>query len=44
MSINEILSNVLGLPIEQRVILADMLTQSLNTSDSKIEKKTGKMK
>ncbi len=38
MSINEILSNVLGLPIEQRVILADMLTQSLNTSDAKIEK------
>ncbi len=38
MSINEILSNVLGLPIEQRVILADILTQSLNTSDTKIEK------
>ncbi len=38
MSINEILSNVLGLPIEQRVILADILTQSLNTSDNQIEK------
>ncbi len=39
MSINEILSNVLGLPIEQRVILADMITQSLNTSNTQVEKK-----
>ena len=38
MSINEILKNVLELPIDERVVIADLLTQSLNTPDSDIEK------
>ncbi len=38
MSINEILKNALELPIDERVVIADMLTQSLNTANDKIEK------
>jgi hypothetical protein len=37
MSINEILKNALELPIDERVLIADILTQSLNTSNNKIE-------
>ena len=39
MSTNEIITNVLELPLEQRVIIADLLTQSLNTPNKKIEQK-----
>ncbi|MEA3353934.1 MAG: addiction module protein [Campylobacterota bacterium] len=38
MFINEIVQNVLELPIDERVVIADMLTQSLNTPNSDIEK------
>lgn len=37
MSSNNIIDNALELPIEQRVILADALTQSLNPMDKEIE-------
>ncbi len=38
MGVNEIIESSLELPIEQRVVLADLLTQSLNNIDSEIEK------
>lgn len=38
MSTNEILKSALELPIEDRVIITDMLTQSLNTPNREIEK------
>ncbi len=38
MGVNEIIESSLELPIEQRVILADLLTQSLNNIDFEIEK------
>ncbi|RLA74371.1 MAG: hypothetical protein DRG78_21390 [Epsilonproteobacteria bacterium] len=38
MSINEILKNALILPIDERIIITDMLTQSLNPMDKEIEK------
>lgn len=37
MSINEILKNALELPIDERAIVADALTQSLNIADKEIE-------
>ena len=37
MSINEILDSVLELPIDERVIITDLLTQSLNTLNKEIE-------
>jgi len=37
MSINEILDSVLELPIDERVIITDLLTQSLNTPNKEIE-------
>ncbi len=39
MSTNEIIESSLELPIEQRVILADLLTQSLNQVDKEVEAK-----
>lgn len=38
MGVNEIIESSLELPIEQRVVLADLLTQSLNNIDFEIEK------
>lgn len=38
MSINEILKSALELPIDERVVIADMITQSLNTTNTEIEK------
>jgi hypothetical protein len=38
MSTNEIIENVLELPLEQRVIVADLLTQSLNTPNNEVQK------
>jgi len=38
MSINEILQSVLILPIDERIIISDMLNQSLNSIDKEIEK------
>lgn len=38
MSSNEILTSALVLPIEERIIITDMLTQSLNPMDKEIEK------
>ncbi|MEA3512684.1 MAG: addiction module protein [Campylobacterota bacterium] len=38
MSINEILKSALILPIDERIIITDMLTQSLNPMDKEIEK------
>lgn len=38
MSTNEILKSALELPIEERVIITDMLTQSLNTPNNEIQK------
>jgi hypothetical protein len=38
MGVNEIIESSLELPIEQRVFLADLLTQSLNKMDLDIEK------
>ena len=37
MSINEILDSALELPIDERVIITDLLTQSLNTPNKEIE-------
>ncbi len=39
MSINEILKSVLELPLDERVVVVDLLTQSLNTPNSEIEQK-----
>jgi len=39
MSINEILNSALELPIDERVIITDLLTQSLNTPNKEIEEK-----
>ncbi|MDC0932713.1 addiction module protein [Arcobacteraceae bacterium] len=39
MSINEILDSALELPIDERVIITDLLTQSLNTPNKEIEEK-----
>jgi putative addiction module component (TIGR02574 family) len=39
MSINEILNSALELPIDERVIITDLLTQSLNTPNKEIEQK-----
>ena len=38
MSTNEILHNALELPIDERAILVDILTQSLHSIDKDIEK------
>jgi len=38
MSVNEILKSMLVLPIEERIFLTDMLTQSLNPMDRNVEK------
>ena len=38
MSSNEILTSALVLPIEERIIITDILTQSLNPIDKEIEK------
>lgn len=38
MSINEILKSALILPIDERIIITDMLTQSLNPMNKEIEK------
>lgn len=38
MPINEILKSALELPIDERVVIADMITQSLNTTNTEIEK------
>ncbi|MEA2017406.1 MAG: addiction module protein [Campylobacterota bacterium] len=38
MSTNEILTSALELPIDERVIITDMLTQSLNPLNGDIEK------
>lgn len=37
MSINEILESALELPIDERVVIADLLNQSLNPMDKDIE-------
>lgn len=37
MSINEILESALELPIDERVVIADLLNQSLNSVDKDIE-------
>lgn len=37
MSINEIITSALGLPLEDRALINDILNQSLNPSDSQIE-------
>ena len=37
MSINEILESALELPIDERVIITDLLTSSLNATDPDIE-------
>ena len=37
MSINEILNNALNLPIAERVVLSDMINNSLNPIDKNIE-------
>ncbi len=39
MSVNEILNSALELPIDERVIITDVLTQSLNTPNKEIEDK-----
>jgi hypothetical protein len=39
MSTNEILKSALELPIDERVLITDILTQSLNTSNDEVEKK-----
>lgn len=39
MSVNEILNSALELPIDERVIITDLLTQSLNTPNKDIEDK-----
>jgi len=39
MSVNEILNSALELPIDERVVITDLLTQSLNTPNKDIEKK-----
>lgn len=39
MSVNEILNSVLELPVDERVIITDLLTQSLNTPNKEIEDK-----
>lgn len=38
MPINEILKSALELPIDERIVIADMITQSLNTTNTEIEK------
>ncbi|MDX9743338.1 MAG: addiction module protein [Arcobacteraceae bacterium] len=37
MSINEIITSALGLPMEERALITDILTQSLNPSNNEIE-------
>lgn len=37
MSINEIITSALGLPTEERALITDILTQSLNSSNNEIE-------
>jgi len=39
MSVNEILNSALELPIDERVIITDLLTKSLNTPNKEIEDK-----
>lgn len=38
MSINEILKSALELPIDERAVIVDVLTQSFNTTNDKTEK------
>ena len=38
MAVNEILKSALELPIDERVMITDLLTNSLNNIDSNIEK------
>lgn len=38
MSVNEIITSVLELPIDERVIITDILTQSINSVNNEVEK------
>jgi putative addiction module component (TIGR02574 family) len=37
MSVNELINSLLELPVEERVIIADIVTQSINPSNYEIE-------